>query len=54
MSRVGCERSSEKFPAAAMTETPRSIANLIARCSATQIARCVGSFRQLNNQGSAK
>jgi hypothetical protein len=37
-----------------MTATPLVIANRIARCSAIQIARCSGSFRQLKSHGSAK
>ena len=41
-------------PVAATTVTPFCCANLIARGSAFQIARCLGSFRQLKSNGSAK
>ncbi len=54
MSVVGWARSSAKLPSAATTRTPLCWANLMARCSASQIARCTGSFLQLKYQGSAK
>ena len=53
-SAVGWARSSDWFPSAATTTTPLDRAYLIARRSAFQIARCSGSFLQLNSHGSAK
>ena len=51
---VGCARSSAWLPSAATTVVPFCMANRIARSSAFQIANCVGSFLQLNRNGSAK
>src|SRR4051812_5745451 len=51
---VGCDRSSESLPAEATTVVPWFIAKRIARCSAFQMACCVGSLRQLYSYGSAK
>jgi hypothetical protein len=53
-STVGCARSSDWLPSAATTSVPWDWANSIARRSATQIARCPASLRQLNSHGSAK
>src|SRR3954454_21929454 len=53
-SLVGCDTSSESLPADATTVTPWFWANLIARCSAFQIACCSASLRQLYSHGSAK
>ena len=51
---VGCTRSSASFPSALMTRSPLDCAKRTARRSASQMARCSGSFLQLNSHGSAK